>query len=73
MMLVLTASVRLIAADNFMDTASPPASSDGAVIFKPLDKRFKLFCSIVLLLLRLFFAIVAAELVFIVTDILYHP
>ena len=67
---VLTASVRLIAADNFIDTASPPASSDGFTIFIPLDRRLRLFCSIALLLLRLFLATVAAEFVFIVTGIL---
>ena len=39
-------------------------------IFMPLDRRLRLFCSMELLLLRLFLATVAAELVFIVTDIL---
>jgi hypothetical protein len=35
-----------------MDTARPPASSEGLVIFEPLERRERLFWSIVLLLLR---------------------
>src|SRR5690606_9773708 len=75
-MLVLTASVRLMAADSFMPTARPPASSAGLVIFEPLESRLRLFCRFALLALRLFFATVAAAFVLMTIDMLifldYH-
>jgi hypothetical protein len=39
------ASVRRIEADNFIDTANPPASSKDELIREPLDNLFKLRCS----------------------------
>src|SRR5262249_49111309 len=61
--LVLAASVRLMAASNFIETARPPASSAGETIREPLDKRARLFWSIVLLLFRLYAALIAAAFV----------
>ena len=43
-MLLLTAPCRTAAAESFIETASPPASSDGLTILEPLDSRFRLFC-----------------------------
>jgi len=37
--------VRLTAALNFMETAKPPASSEGFAIRDPLERRTKLFCN----------------------------
>ena len=54
---------------SFIEIASPPASSDGLVIRLPLDNRFKLLLSISLFLDRLKAALMAAVLVFIVSDI----
>jgi hypothetical protein len=47
------------AADNFMETAKPPASSDGLTIFDPLESRLMLFCSIEFEAAKLFDATVA--------------
>src|SRR5882724_3407704 len=59
---------RLAAADNFIETARPPASSDGLTIFEPLESRFRLFCNISLEAARLFAATVAAKFVLMTTD-----
>src|SRR3954466_11875546 len=67
-MLLAAAPERLAAADNFMDTARPPASSDGVTILEPLESRFRLFCKLSLEAARLFAATVAAKLVLMTTD-----
>jgi hypothetical protein len=54
-----TAPWRRAAADNFMETAKPPASSDGLTIFDPLESRLMLFCSIEFEAAKLFDATVA--------------
>ena len=53
-MLVLTAPWRFAAADSFIETAKPPASSEGLTIFEPLDRRFMLFWSMSFEAARLF-------------------
>ena len=58
-MLLLTAPWRLAVALSFIDTARPPASSEGLTIFEPLESRLRLFCSIELEVARLLEAIVA--------------
>jgi hypothetical protein len=50
----------LAEADNFIDTARPPASSAGLTIFEPLESRLRLFCRLVVDEARLFEASVAA-------------
>jgi hypothetical protein len=42
--LAWVASVRRIEADNFIDTASPPASSNDELIRDPLESLCKLLC-----------------------------
>ena len=59
-MLVPTAPWRVAAADNFIATARPPASSAGVTIFEPLESRFRLFCNMLLEAARLSAATVAA-------------
>jgi hypothetical protein len=54
-----------MAASIFIETARPPASSAGAVIFEPLERRARLFWSIELLWLRLRAAVEAAVFVLI--------
>jgi hypothetical protein len=66
--LVAVAAERLAAADNFIETARPPASSDGFTIFDPLESRLRLRCRLLLEAARLLEAVVAAELVLITTD-----
>ena len=44
--------MRLMAADNFIETARPPASSEASEIREPLDKRARLFWRSVWLRLR---------------------
>jgi hypothetical protein len=56
-----------MAADSFMETARPPASSEGLVIFEPLESRPRLFCSIALDAARLLEATIAVEFVLITT------
>jgi len=51
---------RLAAADNFMETARPPASSAGLTIFEPLESRLRLFWRAEFEADRLFEATVAA-------------
>ena len=51
-MLVVVASVRVMAACSLVETASPPASSLEEVILDPLESRARLFCSIALLRVR---------------------
>ena len=51
---------RLAAADNFIETARPPASSEGVTIFEPLESRFRLFCRLSFEAARLLEATVAA-------------
>src|SRR5690606_13247387 len=68
--LLLTASVRRIAASIRMDTASPPASSAGLTILEPLDNRARLLLSMVALLFRLFAATVAAVFVLITSPMI---
>ena len=51
---------RLAAADSFIETARPPASSDGFTILEPLESRLRLFCSMLLAAVRLLEATVAA-------------
>ena len=48
------------AGGNFIDTAKPPASSDGDTILLPLESRFRLFCSELFEAARLLEATVAA-------------
>src|ERR1700676_5108063 len=67
-MLDCTAPSRMAAADSFMDTARPPASSDGLTIFEPLESRLRLICNIELEAARLFAAMLAAMFVLITTD-----
>jgi hypothetical protein len=50
------ASVRRIDADNFIDTAKPPASSDEELIREPLDSLCRLFCMFTFELLKLYAA-----------------
>jgi hypothetical protein len=50
------ASVRRIDADNFIDTAKPPASSDEELIREPLDSLCRLFCRFTFELLKLYAA-----------------
>ena len=50
-MFEITDLFRPIAEVNFIETASPPASSAGLEIFCPLDSRVKLCCSLELFLL----------------------
>ena len=59
---VAVASVRRIDALNFIETASPPASSKEELIRNPLDSRFRLFWRLTFVLLRLYEASEAAEL-----------
>ena len=59
-MLLFTAPCRFAAAVNFIDTAKPPASSDGDTILLPLESRFRLFCSELFEAAKLFEATVAA-------------
>jgi hypothetical protein len=54
-----TAPWRFAAADSFIETARPPASSDGVTIFEPLDSRLRLRCNIAFEEARLFEATVA--------------
>jgi hypothetical protein len=54
--------------DNFIETARPPASSDGLTIFEPLESRFRLFCKFSFEAARLFAATVAAKFVLMTTD-----
>ena len=61
---------RLIAPLSFIETAIPPASSEGCVMRFPLESRARLFCSMALFLFRLKLAITAAGLVFIVSDMI---
>src|SRR3954465_15078310 len=58
-MFVAAAPERRAAADSFIETARPPASSDGVTIFEPLESRLRLFCSIELEVARLLEATVA--------------
>src|SRR6478736_780656 len=67
-MLLAAAPERLAAADNFIETARPPASSAGLTIFEPLERRFMLFWSMSFEAARLFDATVAAKLVLMTTD-----
>ena len=55
-MLLCVASVRRIAADNFIDTARPPASSKDELIRDPLESRAKLLCRFVFVLFKLYAA-----------------
>jgi hypothetical protein len=59
-MLAATAPWRTAAADNFIETAKPPASSEGLTIFEPLESRLRLFCSIEFEVARLLEATFAA-------------
>src|ERR1043166_2568826 len=65
---VETAPWRRAAADSFIATARPPASSAGLTIFEPLESRFRLFCNISFEAARLFAATVAAKFVLMTTD-----
>src|SRR5262249_44793039 len=69
-MLIATAPWRVAAADNFIETARPPASSAGVTILEPLESRLRLFCNEALEAARLFAATVAAKLVLMTTDML---
>jgi hypothetical protein len=62
-MFLLTPAPRLIAADSFVLTPRPPASSEELTIDLPLDSRFKLVRNRLLLVFRFSDAIVAVELV----------
>jgi len=57
------ASVRRMDADNFIDTANPPASSTEELIREPLDSLCRLFCRFTLVLVKLYAAILEALLV----------
>ena len=59
----------LIEEFNFIDTASPPASSAGLLIRLPLESLVKLACRFLLFWVRLNDARMAAGFVFIVNDI----
>jgi len=59
-MLVLCAPRIFAAEDSFIETARPPASSDGVTIFEPLESRLRLFCRFTFEAARLFAAAVAA-------------
>jgi hypothetical protein len=59
-MLEAAAPERLAAADSFIDTARPPASSAGFTIFEPLESRLRLFWRAEFEADRLFEATVAA-------------
>ena len=59
-----TPVIRLIVPLNFIDTASPPASSAGWVIRLPLDSLVKLFCRAALFLDKWKLAVEAAAFVF---------
>jgi hypothetical protein len=61
-------------ADSFMETARPPASSAGDMIRRPLESLARLFCKLLLFLLRLDAAADAAVFVFIVNAmVVYRP
>jgi hypothetical protein len=49
----------LAVALSFIETAKPPASSDGFTIFEPLESRLRLFCNMLLEVAKLLDAIVA--------------
>jgi hypothetical protein len=53
-------------ADNFIETAKPPASSEELLIREPLESLCRLFCRFTLVLPRLYAAILEAVLVLIV-------
>jgi hypothetical protein len=59
------ASVRRIDADNFIDTAKPPASSDEELILEPLESLWRLFWRLTLVLLRLYAAMLEAPFILI--------
>jgi hypothetical protein len=51
---------RRAAADSFIETARPPASSEGFTIFEPLESRLRLRCNMLFDVARLLEATVAA-------------
>jgi hypothetical protein len=53
-------------ADNFIETAKPPASSSEELIREPLESLCKLFCRFTFVLPRLYAAMLEAVLVLIV-------
>jgi hypothetical protein len=63
--LEVVASVRLRAAAKRSETAKPPASSEAEAILEPLERRWRLFCRSILLLLKFWEARVAEVLVLI--------
>jgi hypothetical protein len=52
-------------ADNFIDTANPPASSSEELIREPLESLCRLFCRFTFVLPRLYAAMLEAVLVLI--------
>ena len=67
-MFEVTALSRVAAAESFMDTARPPASSAGLTIFEPLESRLRLVCNLALEAARLLAAMMADIFVSISTD-----
>src|SRR5277367_5279097 len=67
-MLDSAAPSRVAAAESFMDTARPPASSAGLTIFDPLDSLLRLVCRFEFDIARLSAAMIAEMLVLITTD-----
>jgi hypothetical protein len=70
-MFLLTPSPLFNAAESFVLTANPPASSDEFTICLPLLNRFKLVRNILLLVFKFKLAIVAVEFVFIDIAMIY--